>query len=68
VTDVVDPGQRRGPPVLAEQVNIVAQPGQRPGQARVVDVAAGPTQQVAVEDEDADAAIIAASPDMVSAA
>ena len=39
--------------VLAEQVDLVAEPGQRPRQVGVVDVAAGAAQHVAVEDEDA---------------
>jgi hypothetical protein len=41
------------PTVLAEQVHLVAEPGQRRRQARVVDVAAGPPQHVAVKDQDA---------------
>ena len=39
--------------VLAEQMDLVAEPGQRPGQVDVVDVAAGAAQHVAVEEEDA---------------
>ena len=39
--------------VLAEQVDLVAEPGQRPGEVDVVDVAAGAAQHVAVEEEDA---------------
>ena len=39
--------------VLAEQVHLVAEPGQRPRQAGVVDVAAGSPQHVAVKDQDA---------------
>ena len=39
--------------VLAEQVHLVAEPGQRRRQVGVVDVAAGAAQHVAVEDEDA---------------
>ena len=39
--------------VLAEQVDLVAEPGQRRGEVGVVDVAAGAAQHVAVEDEDA---------------
>ena len=35
--------------VLAEQVHLMAQSGQRPRQVGVVDVAAGAAQQVAVE-------------------
>ncbi len=38
--------------VLAEQVHLVAEPGQRPRQVGVVDVAAGAAQHVAVEEED----------------
>ena len=41
--------------LLAEQVHLVSQPCQSVCQARVVDVGAGPAQQVAVEDEDAQA-------------
>ena len=40
-------------PVLAEQVDLMAQPRQRPGEVGVVDVAAGAAQHVAVEEEDA---------------
>ena len=39
--------------VLAEQMDLVAEPGQRAGQVGVVDVAAGAAQHVAVKDEDA---------------
>ena len=39
--------------VLAEQVDLVAEPGQRRRQIGVVDVAAGAAQHVAVEEEDA---------------
>ena len=39
-------------PVLAEEVDLVAETGQRLGEVGVVDVAAGPAQHVAVEDED----------------
>ena len=39
--------------VLAEQVDLVAEPGQRPRQIGVVDVAAGAAQHVAVEEENA---------------
>ena len=38
--------------LLADQVHLVAQVGQRAGEAGVVDVAAGAPQQVAVEDQD----------------
>jgi hypothetical protein len=38
--------------ILAQQVNLVSQPRQRAGQARVVDVGARAAQQVAVEDQD----------------
>ncbi len=38
-------------PVLAEQMDLVAETGQRLGEVGVVDVAAGPAQHVAVEDE-----------------
>jgi hypothetical protein len=47
--DALDPD----PAVLAEQVDLVAQAGQRPGQVDGVDVAAGAAQHVAVEEEDA---------------
>ena len=43
----------RRPAVLAEQVDLVPEAGQRLGEGGVVDVGAGPAQQVAVEDEDA---------------
>jgi hypothetical protein len=45
------PGQRRRVAVLAEQVHLVAQTDERRGELGVVDVGAGPTQQVAVEDQ-----------------
>ena len=38
--------------VLAEQVHLVAEPGERGREAGVVDVGAGAAQQVAVEDQD----------------
>ena len=40
-------------PVLAEQMDLVTQAGQRAGEIRGVDVAAGAAQHVAVEEEDA---------------
>jgi hypothetical protein len=46
------PVQVAGRAVLAEQVHLVSQPGQRPGQRRVVDVAAGAPQQVPVKHQD----------------
>ena len=39
--------------VLAEEMDLMAEPGQRAGEVGVVDVAAGAAQHVAVEDEDA---------------
>ena len=51
--DRVDPVELAGVAVLAEQMDLVAEPGERLGQARVVDVGAGAPEQVAVEDEDA---------------
>ena len=39
--------------VLAEEMDLVAEPGQCPGQVDVVDVAAGAAQHVAVKEEDA---------------
>jgi hypothetical protein len=42
--------------VLAEQVHLVAELRERRGDAGVVDVAAGSPQQVAVKDQDLDAA------------
>jgi hypothetical protein len=39
--------------VLAEQVHLVAEPSQRPGEVEVVDVAAGAAQHVSVENENA---------------
>ena len=42
-----------GVALLAEQVNLVAEPHQRVGQAGVVDVGPGAAEQVAVEDQDA---------------
>jgi hypothetical protein len=51
--DLVHPVQRTGMAVLAEQVDLVAHPLQGLGEAGVVDVAARPPQQVAVEDQHA---------------
>src|SRR5688572_20943505 len=51
-TDAVYPVHRAGLAVLAQQVDLVAEPGQRARHARVVDVASRPVQEVAVEDED----------------
>ena len=51
--DGVDPVQRQRIAVLAEQVDLVAAAHERRRQLRVVDVGAGPGEQVAVEDEDA---------------
>jgi hypothetical protein len=48
-------------------MDVVAEPGQRPGEAGVVDVAAGAAQQVAMKDQDPDPRIFAASPDKVRA-
>jgi hypothetical protein len=57
--------------VLAEQVHLVAEPGERPHQAGGVDVASRPAQQVAVEYEDPHSAPLIfpphASPTEVSA-
>ena len=54
---MTDPGRLDRPigslAVLAEQVDLVAEPGQRLGEVGVVDVAAGAAQHVAVEDQDA---------------
>ena len=50
---ICDPLESRTSAVLAEQVDLVAEPGQRLGEVGVVDVAAGAAQQVAVEDQDA---------------
>jgi hypothetical protein len=46
-------GQRRRVAVLAEQVHLVAEAGERRRELGVVDVGAGPAQEVTVEDEDA---------------
>ena len=51
-----------GVALLAEQVNLVAERDESRGQARVVDVGAGPAQQVAVEDQDAHASASLAVP------
>jgi hypothetical protein len=40
-------------PVLAEEMHLVPEPSQRPSQIRVVDIAAGTPQQVAVKEEKA---------------
>ena len=50
--DGVDERQLARVAVLAEQVDLVAELGQGGHQRGVVDVAAGPAQQVAVEDQD----------------
>jgi hypothetical protein len=41
----------RGVGLLAQQVHFVAEPDQCPGQLRVVDIASGPAQQVAMENQ-----------------
>ena len=48
----VDEGKRRRVVVLAQEVHLVAHSGKGLDQGRVVDVAARPAQQVAVEDQD----------------
>ena len=53
--DGIDPGKLSGLAVLAEQMDLVPEAHHRLREARVVDVAAGSAQQVAVEYEDLDA-------------
>ena len=48
----VDPALLEGVALLTQQVHLVARAHQRGGEPRVVDVRAGPAQQVAVEDQD----------------
>ena len=48
----VDEGQPLGRPFLAEEMDLVAGPYQRPRELGVVDVRTRPAQQVAVEDKD----------------
>ena len=48
----VDPRLRERLAVLAQQVHLVPRAHERRGQACVVDVRAGPAQQIAVEDQD----------------
>ena len=47
----IDPRQLSRAAVLAHQVDVVAESRERLREARVVDVAAGPAQQIAVEDQ-----------------
>ena len=59
VADGVDERLALGVAVLAEQVHLVAELHERGRQPGVVDVRAGPVEQVAVEDEDAHGASLA---------
>ncbi|MGI8460705.1 MAG: hypothetical protein ACR2OC_03580 [Solirubrobacterales bacterium] len=52
--DGIDPVELAGLAVLAEQMDLVAELGERLGDARVIDVATRAAQQVAVEDQDLD--------------
>ena len=61
VADGVDELLSLGVAVLAEQVDLVALAYERRRQARVVDVRSGAAEQIAVEDEDAHGASLAAA-------
>jgi hypothetical protein len=54
VPEAAHPLERARLAILAEEVNLVSEPGKRLREACVVDIAAGPSQQVAVEDQDLD--------------
>jgi hypothetical protein len=59
IDEIVDPGQGDRLSVLTEEVDVVTEPRERLREARVVDVAAGAAEQVAVEDQDSDSARLA---------